>query len=218
MSDRRECREWIERADSLAEFVDVADEHGVSADMQTRALLQHVWGEDVPSDRAGRVLRRERRRLDDSDRVSLSVSGRAPRYMDLQDLKLLSGYEFEHVLAEILRRVEGDATVTEAPGTRGVDVVWERDDRTVGIRARAHDLDDPVGNGAVQEVHAGATTTEPDYSIDIPAVVTTSRYTDGAREAAEASSVRLYGSSHLERWLSDAELDAEAVGEILETV
>lgn len=217
MSDGNVPREWVDDADSLAEFVEIADEHGASTESQTSALRQHVWGEDVPPDRARRILRQERQHLDD-DPVSPPESDRAPRYMDLQDLELLSEYEFEHVLAEVLRRVEGEATVTGPAGNPGVDVVWERDDWTVGIRVEVHDLDDPVGNGAVREVHTGATVTETDYSIDFPAVVTTSRYADGARTAAEESNVRLYGRTHLERWLSEAELDAEAMGETLANI
>jgi len=49
-------------------------------------------------------------------------------------------------------------------------------------------------------------------------VVTTSRYTDAAKEAAERSNVRLYGRSDLEHWLAEAELDSETLGELLDNV
>lgn len=216
MSDRDGARAWLEAADSLAEFVELATEHGASTESQLRTLLEYAWDGDVSPDRASRVLRRERQRLDDRDRDAPPDSKRAPRYMDLEDLELLSGYEFDHVLAAVLRRVEGEATVTRPTRDRGVDVVWERDDRTVGIRTRPADVDAPVGEGAVEAAHVAATATESDYAIDVPAVVTTSRYTEGAQAAAEAPNVRLYGRSHLERWLSEAGLDAEAMGETLE--
>lgn len=57
--------------------------------------------------RALRILQRERKRVKSYDEISFSESTRAPRYMDLVDLELVSGHEFEHVLAEILERIEG---------------------------------------------------------------------------------------------------------------
>lgn len=49
-------------------------------------------------------------------------------------------------------------------------------------------------------------------------MLTTSRYTEGAKEAADGSDVRLYGRSDLEQWLSEADLDSEAMGAILNAV
>lgn len=216
MSGDSDLRKWVKEADSLLEFVETAETHETQLDVQESDLVHQLWGRDVPRDRALRILREERERLDKYDSVSPSESSRAPRYVDLNDLELVSGYEFEHILAEILSRVEGDATVTEESGDQGVDVVWFRDTDTVGIQAKAYDKSNPVGNSAVQEIYTGSTVRDSEYSIDAPAVVTTSRYTDGAREAAENSDVILYGRSDLERWLSDAELDSEALGELLD--
>lgn len=218
MSDGDEALGWLYEADTLAEFVEIAEEHGSASESQLRALLEHVWGEDVPVDRARRVLRRERQRLDDRETDRPSVPERAPRYTDLGDLELLSAYEFEHVLAAVLGRVEGEASVTGVGGPRDVDVVWERDGRTTGLVVVVRDVDDLVGTGPVEAVHAGATTTDSDHAIDVSAVVTTSRYTEDARSAAEEADVRLYGRPHLERWLAEAELDAAAMGETLEGI
>lgn len=218
MSEEGEIRDLTEKADSIAEFIEIANEHEFSIESQAVGLRNIIWDRDIPTNRIKRILRRERDRIDEYDRVSLSVSERAPRYMDLHDLELVSGHEFEYLLAEILSRVEGEAIVTKASGDQGVDVIWERNERTIGIQAKAYNMNNPVGNSAVQEIHTGATVMKSDYSIDVPAVVTTSRYTDSAREAAEESNVRLYGRSHLEQWLSEAELDAEAVGETLENI
>ena len=48
--------------------------------------------------------------------------------------------------------------------------------------------------------------------------MTTSRYTNAAKEAAENSNVRLYGRSDLEQWLTEAELDSETLGELLDNI
>lgn len=216
MSGDSDLRKWVKEADSLMEFVETVETHETHLDVQESDLVHQLWGRDVPRDRALRILREERERLDKYDSVSPSESSRAPRYVDLNDLELVSGYEFEHILAEILSRVEGDATVTEESGDQGVDVVWFRDTATVGIQAKAYDKSNPVGNSAVQEIYTGSTVRHSEYSIDTPAVVTTSQYTGGAREAAENSDVILYGRSDLKQWLSDAELDSEALGELLD--
>ena len=218
MTGHKEVQEWIVDTDSLAEIVEIAENPDVPNNVLAEHLIQHVWKRDIPRERAVKILRRERERLSNYQSVSLSKSSRAPRYMDLNDLELVSGHEFEHVLAEILSRIEGNATVTAASGDQGVDVVWFREGATVGIQAKAYDIDNPVGNSAVQEIFTGSVVRQSDYSIDVPAVVTTSRYTKGAREAAESSDVALYGRSHLSQWLSEAELDAEAMGNLLDDI
>lgn len=218
MTKPEDIRGWIADADSLAEFVETAENHDVSESTQAEQLIQHIWERDIPKERAIKILRQERERLSNYQSISLSESSRAPRYMDLNDLDLVSGHEFEHVLAEVLSRVEGDATVTKASGDQGVDVVWFREGETVGIQAKAYDINNPVRNSAVQEIYTGSVVRQSDYAIDTPAVVTTSRYTKGAKEAAENSEVTLYERSHLRHWLSEAELDAEAMGNILDSI
>ena len=158
----------------------------------------------------------KQRSVDSTRTVSkLSTSARSPRYTDLTDLELVSGYEFEYILAEILDRIDGEAQVTRASGDQGVDVVWVRESETVGIQAKAYDKANPVGNSAVQEIYTGVTVRNSEYEIDTAAVVTTSRYTDSAKKAATNSDVTLYGRDQLKTWLSDAELDADSMGDIL---
>lgn len=218
MSDKRTVRQWAAEAASLAEFIETAEAHNVSTDSQAQVLINHVWKRDIPHHRAIAILNRERGRLANYESISLSASPRAPRYMDLTDLELVSGHEFEYILAEILSRIEGDAIVTEASGDQGVDVVWFREDSTVGIQAKAYDKNNPVGNSAVQEIHTGSDVRKSEYSIDTPAVVTTSRYTNGAEKAAEGVNVVLYGRSHLRQWLSEAKLDAATMGDLLDDI
>lgn len=218
MSNHEQLATWAEETDSLAEYIQRADAQNIPTEIQAEGLVEHVWGGPIPRDRAVAILEQERERLGDYDDVSLTESSRAPRYMDLADLELVSGYEFEHILADILSRVEGEATVTDASGDQGVDVVWTRDNTTIGIQAKAYHRNNPVGNSAVQEIYTGVDVRDSEYSIDVPAVVTTSRYTTGAREAADNAGVRLYGRADLQEWLSEAELDAEMMGELLNDI
>ena len=218
MNDSQTVQDCVADAESLVEFIELVETHSGHIDIEEADISRHLWGRDIPRDRAVQILREERERLGEFKNVSVSESSRAPRYVDLNDLELVSGYEFEHILAEILRRVDGDATVTEATGDQGVDVIWFRENNTVGIQAKAYDRSNPVGNSAVQEIHTGITVWESEYSIDTAAVVTTSRYTDGAQEAADSSNVILYGRTDLERWLAEAEIDSETLGELLDDI
>jgi len=212
MTDQHTLKEQLQTADSLAEFLETTD---ASDSAQAKTLIQHRWDREIPHDRAVAIVREERERITSYDTISRTTSARSPRYMDLTDLELVSGYEFEHILAEILSRVDGEAQVTKASGDQGVDVVWFRESETVGIQAKAYDKKNPVGNSAVQEIYTGATVRNSEYEIDTAAVVTTSRYTNSAREAAANSDVTLYGRKQLEKWLDDAELDADSMGDIL---
>lgn len=218
MSAREDLKTWLENADSLAEFIEIAKTNDAPEYVLASELNKHVWKRDIPQDRIIGILQREKQELDAYQSISLSKSSRAPRYMDLNDLELVSGYEFEHILAEVLTCIEGDAIVTEASGDQGVDVVWFRENTSVGIQAKAYNLDNPVTNSAVQEVYTGSAVRQAEYQIDRSAVVTTSRYTQGAKEAAENSEVTLYGREDLKQWLSDAELDADTVGELLKDI
>jgi HJR/Mrr/RecB family endonuclease len=212
MTDQHTLKEQLQTADSLAEFLETTD---ASDSAQAETLIQYHWDREIPHDRAVAIVREERERITSYDTISRTTSARSPRYMDLTDLELVSGYEFEHILAEILSRVDGEAQVTKASGDQGVDVVWFRESETVGIQAKAYDKKNPVGNSAVQEIYTGATVRNSEYEIDTAAVVTTSRYTNSAREAAANSDVTLYGRKQLEKWLDDAELDADSMGDIL---
>ena len=212
MTDQHTLKEQLQTADSLAEFLETTD---ASDSAQAETLIQYRWDREIPHDRAVAIVREERERITSYDTISRTTSARSPRYMDLTDLELVSGYEFEHILAEILSRVDGEAQVTKASGDQGVDVVWFRESETVGIQAKAYDKKNPVGNSAVQEIYTGATVRNSEYEIDTAAVVSTSRYTNSAREAAANSDVTLYGRKQLEKWLDDAELDADSMGDIL---
>lgn len=218
MNRQQEIQELINQAGSLAEFIQRAENNNVPKETQATAVMEHIWEREVPLGRALKILQRERERVDAYEEVSLSESSRAPRYMDLNDLELVSGHEFEYVLAEILARIEGEATVTEGSGDQGVDVVWFRENATLGIQAKAYNKNNPVGNSAVQEIYTGTEVRQSEYSIDTPAVVTTSQYTKSAKEAAANSEVLLYNRSDLKQWLSEAELDAETMGDILDQI
>jgi len=136
MSDYENIQDWVADANSLLEFVKRVEANGNHIDIEESNLSELLWNRDVPRKRALKILQEERGRLDEYENINVSESSRAPRYVDLNDLELVSGYEFEYILAEILRRIDGDATVTEASGDQGVDVIWIRENSTVVFRLR----------------------------------------------------------------------------------
>lgn len=218
MRDSRELQEILENANSLREFVESVDPCDLEIEELDPDLIQALWDRDVPLQRAQEILLAERERLADRGRATLSKESRAPRYMDINDLDLVSHYELTHILAEILRRVNGDAMVTDHPGNQGVDVIWSRDNDTIGILVEVSEIEESVGTDAIQDVYTRADVHETKYSIETLAVVTTSYFSSDTKEAAEKSDVILFDRSDLEGWLSEAKLDAETIGTLLDEI
>ncbi len=99
--------------------------------------------------------------------------------------------EFEHFCADILRKSGWQASVTQASGDQGIDVVATRNQIKLVLQCKKYSQ--PVGNTAVQEVIAGKLF----YLADIAAVVTNASYTTSANHLANTVDVSLLHYSQL---------------------
>lgn len=206
----------IEReTDTLLEFVHRTDQEGISTGIVAEFLFEEVWEKQGTLDRIIRIIETEQERQDKFETFSLTASSRTPRYVDITDVELVSGYQFEHVLAEILSRIEGAAQVTQQSGDQGVDVIWFKQSETIAVQAKAYSKGNNVSNSAVQEAFTGAQYYKEEHQIDAAAVVTTSTFTHSAQEAAGKTGVRLYDRRNVTKWLDEAQLDAETLGTLL---
>lgn len=86
--------------------------------------------------------------------------------------------EYEQWCAAELRRAGWSASTTKASGDQGLDIVAEKNGRRVAIQCKLYTK--PVGNKAVQEVHAAAAFVNAGAAI----VVAPVDYTPSARELA----------------------------------
>jgi restriction system protein len=108
------------------------------------------------------------------------------------DIHAMTPEDYEHRCAEILRRAGWGAEVTGQSGDQGVDVVAERAGLTVAIQCKLH-FAGPVGNKAVQEVHAAAGFIEAAHAV----VVSNGDYTRSAEHLAQKLGVLLLHHSEL---------------------
>jgi restriction system protein len=96
------------------------------------------------------------------------------------------GLEFEHWVAEGLRRFGWDATVTSGSGDQGIDVICTRDGFRLGLQCKLYS--GTIGNKAVQEANAGKVF----YKLDQAGVITNSTFTRSAKELAQSAGIHLF--------------------------
>lgn len=106
--------------------------------------------------------------------------------------KGMRGVEFENFLAAIFREWGYTVRTTPVTGDQGVDLVIERNGRSIAIQAKGYP-NSTVGNSAVQEAHTG----KAFYRCHAAAVVTNSTFTSSARELASKVGCILIGQEQI---------------------
>lgn len=116
------------------------------------------------------------------------------------DLAEMSGHEFEHFCADILKN-NGfvDVSVTPASGDQGVDILAEKEGLQYAIQCKKYST--PLGNKAVQEVIAG----REYYGCDIGVVLTNATFTQSAIKLASATNILLWDEHELLELISKSE-------------
>ena len=98
----------------------------------------------------------------------------------------LDGHEFEHWVADALKRYGWKTEVTRGSGDQGLDVIAEKKGKRVGLQCKLYG--GPVGNKAVQEAHAGKVY----YGVDAVGVLTNASFTPSATALAAVTGVKLF--------------------------
>jgi len=131
------------------------------------------------------------------DAIEDAINSRVlPRIKDdyaQQGSKDVSGSDFEHLCADLLRKSGWNARATKASGDQGVDVIADRDGVRVVLQCKRYTS--PVGNKAVQEAFSGKQFEDADYA----AVVSNADYTKSARQLANKNGVLLLHYDDLPR-------------------
>lgn len=109
---------------------------------------------------------------------------------ELLTIDLMDGHDFENWCAEALRN-SGFANVSVTPGSgdQGVDITAEKDGLKYAVQCKRYSSD--LGNTPVQEVFAG----QRIYNCHVGVVLTNRDFTAGAKDAAAATGVLLWGRS-----------------------
>jgi restriction system protein len=129
--------------------------------------------------------------------VLLSREGtRRPRPdASLTAIDAMTGTEFEGYVAARLRRAGWRVTFTAASGDYGVDLIAQKDDKSVAIQCKRHG--NSVGVAAVQQVVAGARHHGCTKSI----VVSNREFTPAAKKLAFTHGCQLIGRRALQAWV-----------------
>jgi restriction system protein len=113
----------------------------------------------------------------------------------MRAIDAMTGTEFEDYVARRLRRAGWQITFTSASGDYGVDLIAERDDKSVAVQCKRHGK--PVGVAAVQQVVSGARHHGCTKSI----VISNQEFTQAAKQLAFTHGCQLIGRRALQAWV-----------------
>lgn len=122
--------------------------------------------------------------------IDQAAAERIPEFAHQFDPSM-SPHEYEHFCAERLRLAGWTATVTQASGDQGADIVATRGEQTLVVQCKHYAK--PVGNKAVQEIAAAVR----HYDADLGVVVATNGFTRSAEQLAATNGVTLLGHDDL---------------------
>jgi restriction system protein len=134
--------------------------------------------------------------------LAVLVSGEASRRSrrgrldaSMTAIDAMTGTEFEDYVAGRLRRAGWQVAFTPVVGDYGVDLIAQRDGKSVAIQCKRHGH--AVGVAAVQQVVSGALHHGCAKSI----VVSNQEFTQAARQLAHTHGCQLIGRRALQAWV-----------------
>jgi hypothetical protein len=113
----------------------------------------------------------------------------APR---LPEPQRSDGLAFERACLGALNAAGWEGSLTKATGDQGVDIIARKGGLSIAVQCKDHNI--PIGNGAVQQVHAGRSFHEADFAV----VVSPSGFTESATQLAQKLGVWLVDPSALD--------------------
>ena len=125
------------------------------------------------------------------------TSSKTEKEIDIDDVDLMSGQEFEVFISLIFSKMGYCTKVTKASGDQGIDVIAEKNGKKIGIQAKCYSRQ--VSNSAIQEVVAGIKY----YNLDKAIVVTNNYFSKSAQELAQSNNVVLWDRSILKEKINE---------------
>jgi restriction system protein len=107
----------------------------------------------------------------------------------------MTGREFEDYVATRLQRAGWQVTLTSVTGDYGVDLIAERDGKSVAVQCKRHGKS--VGVAAVQQVVSGAR----HHGCTTSIVVSNQEFTQAAKQLAYTHGCQLIGRKALQAWV-----------------
>lgn len=113
------------------------------------------------------------------------------RRSGIAEIDKMTGTQFEHYLGQLFKLQGYNATVTQAQGDYGADLVLNKDGKRIVVQAKRYSKN--VNLKAVQEVYGAIA----HYKASAGWVVTNSGYTQSAINLARSNNVRLVDREEL---------------------
>lgn len=110
--------------------------------------------------------------------------------------EFMSGHEYEHFVAGLIKQHGWDARVTSGSGDHGADIIVEKKDLRLAVQCKLYSS--PVGNKSVQEAFSA----QSFYDCGLSCVVTNSSFTPAAKKAASKLNVSLLHHEDLGKFLT----------------
>lgn len=206
-------------------------ERAIEADTDIDTIVSELRDEPgvrdgVPEERLRRVIRTARQQSGTETGTALELSQppstdrepreQPPRRLDVRDLEYLSDTELARVVGTVLEWFEG-GTVRPAENDDVVlDLYWNRQSKTVGLRTVSNAVGELVDHDIVEQVADGNHSLAGKRSPSGIYIVTNTGFTDAADERAEAGGIRLRSRAHLSRWFWRVRLPMGPLGTVLE--
>lgn len=195
-----------------------ADHQGVSTRDIAATLEAREF--EAPSDRLVQLVETTRERLplqEDSGDPSLEDPRAVPsRIVGVEDVRYLNRRDFALLVGTALSRYDGHFRTPDEAGDVAIDLIWNRQHTTLVFVTIPKSPGSPVERNNVKEVVGGGT--HPDYirSPSVVGIVSPGHFTEEAQQLAASNDLDLFGATHIDKWLTDASLPFDIVGQVLE--
>ena len=103
----------------------------------------------------------------------------------------MTGVEFENFVCSIFEKMGYTPKITPITGDQGIDVIAEKNGKKIGVQCKRYA--DKITNKAIQETVSG----KAYYGLDKIMVITNSRFTQSAKDLANANDVVLWDRDFL---------------------
>jgi HJR/Mrr/RecB family endonuclease len=137
--------------------------------------------------------------IDRKEADFLSSSINTPSELTISHFSDLNkeGSDLEHLIVRLYGAMGYSSKRVGGPGDQGADVIANKNGDSVLVQAKSYN--NPVDNKAVQEAYTG----QKFHNCNRSVVITTSTFTDGARDLAKANGVELIDGELLSRKLHE---------------
>lgn len=134
--------------------------------------------------------------------INKKLAGRYINSLDIENIDILDGFDFEELLYHIFNSAGLNVTKTKKSRDYGADLILSYKDKKIVIQSKLY-YNHSVGNSAVQEI----ATAKSFYNADAGVVITNSHFSKPAINLASTVGVKLIERNELAKLLKSNKKD-----------